>query len=116
MLVLKFNGISYPLRYQDDTGGRRTLVMSDPETAKTVAYLSWLKGEPHTIMEVRVGKTKAEAKRLRRKGIATALYRLAKRREPGIRHSRVRTNEGEAWASSLGEELPKRAYTGLEGH
>ena len=44
----------------------------------------------------------------RRRGVATALLKLAREREP-IRHSNDRSDKGEAWARSLGERLPKRS-------
>lgn len=50
----------------------------------------------------------------RRQGVATAMYREAHRRavqDPSIhppRHSHARTEAGEAWAQSLGEDLPPR--------
>ena len=50
----------------------------------------------------------------RRKGIATALLGEGRRiasSSRGVkspRHSEERTNEGEAWARSLGERLPRR--------
>lgn len=42
----------------------------------------------------------------RRQGIATNLLRLAKRRFPDLRHSPDRTEMGDAWAQSTGDELP----------
>ena len=46
---------------------------------------------------------------LRRKGIATAMYNYARGLGVGMpEHSHQRTDEGEAWAQSLGEELPER--------
>lgn len=41
----------------------------------------------------------------RRQGIATKLWVLAKK--SGAVHSEWRTKEGQAWALSLGEQLPK---------
>lgn len=54
---------------------------------------------------------------MRRKGIATATYKAAQKiaAEKGIKspkHSAKRTEEGEAWAKSTGEELPKRKKSG----
>lgn len=51
----------------------------------------------------------------RRKGIATALYNEAKRISSttrGVPRPKItddRTNDGEAWARTLGERLPKRS-------
>jgi ribosomal protein S18 acetylase RimI-like enzyme len=56
----------------------------------------------------------ATSPEVRRQGIATAVYRHAQgiaAETRGVRpprHSSDRTGEGEAWARSLGERLPKR--------
>lgn len=45
----------------------------------------------------------------RRNGVATAMYNHAMNLGVGVpEHSEQRTDEGEAWARSLGEELPER--------
>jgi hypothetical protein len=45
----------------------------------------------------------------RRNGLATAMYNYAMNLGVGMpEHSAQRTDEGEAWASSLGEELTER--------
>ena len=49
----------------------------------------------------------------RRQGLATKLWKSAQEhaREsglPSLTHSSYRTNEGDAWAKSLGEKLPTR--------
>lgn len=41
----------------------------------------------------------------RRKGIGSAMYRLAQRL--GIHHSTLRTDEGEAWAASTSDYFPR---------
>lgn len=108
MQVIRFNGKDYPLRWQFDGGGRHSLVMVDPKTSRNIAELSWLANNG-TILQVRVGKTVEEASKFRRHGIATALLRVAREREPCIKHSSVRTNDGEKWARSLGDPLPERS-------
>ena len=46
----------------------------------------------------------------RRKGLATAMWNFAKTQEGGdeLHHGRERTDEGEAWAKSTKEPMPKR--------
>jgi len=49
----------------------------------------------------------------RRQGIATRLWKSAQDYAthfglPALSHSQYRTNEGDAWAKSLGENLPPR--------
>lgn len=46
----------------------------------------------------------------RRKGYATELWNRAKNYPIKPKHSAWRTNEGEAWALSTGDELPPREY------
>lgn len=54
------------------------------------------------------------SKEHQRKGLATAMYRHAQKLSesnkdiPTPKHSETRTDEGEEWAKSLGEVLPKR--------
>jgi ribosomal protein S18 acetylase RimI-like enzyme len=52
---------------------------------------------------------------MRRKGIATGMYRHAQNRGIPLQHSQARTADGEAWARSLGERLPPNAYPGYFG-
>lgn len=46
-----------------------------------------------------------------RKGIATGMYRYAVSQGLEPRHSDTRTQEGDAWANSLGEKLPRNEGT-----
>jgi hypothetical protein len=75
--------------------------------AKPVASLSWMHGNG-TIADVKVDSDN------RRQGLATELLRRARdiaANTRGVRppkHSPNRTNEGEAWARSLDERLPRR--------
>ncbi|MFF5973672.1 GNAT family N-acetyltransferase [Streptomyces sp. NPDC012769] len=46
----------------------------------------------------------------RRQGIATRMLREAQKIEPGIRHSRLRTADGDAWAKSTGDAIPVRHW------
>lgn len=48
------------------------------------------------------------AQHYRRKGIATAMYKEAKRRNIPIKHSSVRTDAGDAWAKKVGGEVPPK--------
>lgn len=45
---------------------------------------------------------------LRREGVATRLWTAARGIDPGVRHSAWRTDEGDAWARSVGGHLPER--------
>lgn len=101
MRVLKLDGTTYRLSWQRDVADRRSLVAIEPEYGLRIAYLSW---HIHT-GEI---KTVAVDPSLRRHGFATALLSIARERYPKIHHSAIRTDLGEAWASSLDEELPAR--------
>lgn len=81
---------------------RRGLVIPDPDkSGHFIARLLW------DIATYEIDLLWV-AEDFRRRGIATALYRLAQQQENGrIRHSGWRTLDGEAWAQSLDEELPK---------
>lgn len=48
----------------------------------------------------------------RRKGIATGMWNYAKAQGLNPEHSDIRTDEGEKWAKSTGDELPER----IEGY
>lgn len=108
MLTLRTNEKAYVLEFRTPAdSNRHALVLRDPESKKLVANLQW-DADTHVIGWIRVGNTNAEAKALRRRGVATAMLATARTRDPKIRHSQSRTNDGEAWARSLGERLPKR--------
>jgi GNAT superfamily N-acetyltransferase len=75
------------------------------ELSKGAAYIEW---EPSG--ELYYIKVPVE---YRRQGIATQLWKSAQQYAlhsglPTPSHSEYRTNEGDAWAKSLGEELPPR--------
>lgn len=65
-------------------------------------YIEWEPKYEHEIQMIKVypGHTK--------QGLATELYRRAKEIDPKISHSPERSDAGEAWARTLGEDLPKR--------
>jgi hypothetical protein len=77
--------------------------------------LSWHK-DTGTVFSI------ATAPELQRQGLATKMWRGAhaiSSSKPDVvapRHSRIRSNEGDAWARSVGGELPERdmerSYTG----
>jgi GNAT superfamily N-acetyltransferase len=46
----------------------------------------------------------------RRKGIATSLFNIAQWLNPAPKHSAWRTDDGDAWAKSITNELPERKY------
>ena len=75
------------------------------ELADDLAYIEWEPGG-----ELYYIKVPAE---YRRQGVATRLWKSAQEhaREsglPSLTHSQYRTNDGDSWAKSLGEELPTR--------
>ena len=75
------------------------------DLGEDLAYLDW---EPSG--ELYYIKVPAEH---RRQGIATRLWESAQEHAkrsglPSLTHSEYRTNEGDAWAESLGEKLPPR--------
>lgn len=47
---------------------------------------------------------------LRRKGVATAMWRRAEKANWKPKHSPARTPDGDAWARTVGGPLPKNAY------
>lgn len=73
----------------------------EDETGTVIARIEWhaLSGEILHLW-VQTG--------LRRQGLATRLYRRAQlMTHDFLQHSEWRTTDGEAWAQSLGEQLPK---------
>lgn len=86
-------------------GGQRNAPVEclrlDDETGEVVARLQWhaLSGE---ILHLWVRRSH------QRQGLATRLYRRAQlMTHDFLQHSEWRTADGEAWAQSLGEPLPK---------
>jgi len=75
------------------------------ENGTCVGYLDvWIHSlAPPMIAEIAVRPSS------RRQGVASALLRLAKERVPDLRHSPDRTELGDLWAQSTGDELPETA-------
>jgi GNAT superfamily N-acetyltransferase len=46
----------------------------------------------------------------RRKGLATSLFNMAQWLNPAPKHSAWRTDDGDAWAKSITNDLPERKY------
>jgi hypothetical protein len=102
MRVIEIDGELCPVRFQKGTG-KHSLVVNKPDGTR-IAWISWQEytGEIKYI-EVR----KDQFHNYRRRGIATALLKLAREYAP-IKHATDRTPDGERWAQSLNEELPDR--------
>jgi len=80
-------------------------MMGEKGTHETVGTLSW---DPSG--EIKNIQVKPEN---RRQGIATKMLRMAefetaRRGTPPIQHSSRRTDDGDAWAKSVGGKLPPR--------
>lgn len=100
MYALTLNGKTYPVIYQK--GSFVELLVIRDKDKREVAHFKWHE-YTHKIEGVWVSP------RFRRNGIATALFMMAREMYPDIHHSAMRTNDGEAWALSLGEPLPQRS-------
>jgi GNAT superfamily N-acetyltransferase len=70
-----------------------------------VGLLTWDRGT-HEVEMVYVPED------YRRRGIGRELWEYAKTKEPGLQHSSDRTNDGDAWARSVGGEVPERKGRG----
>jgi hypothetical protein len=81
------------------------VMVGAPKTGEVIGNMSWKPtGE---INRIRVNKPE------RRQGLATTMLGIAKEasiKQSGnpLQHSRERTDDGEAWAKSTGDQLPPR--------
>ena len=75
-------------------------VATDTYPGPRIATLSW-DTETGEIVQIWVSP------KYRRQGVATDLWYKARDAHQGLRHSAERTADGEAWARSLNEDLPK---------
>ncbi|WP_432112797.1 GNAT family N-acetyltransferase [Streptomyces sp. S1] len=71
-------------------------------------HLRWYCGD-HDLHPYEIAQVTVYAE-WRRRGIATRLLREAQKIEPAVRHSTIRTLEGDAWAKSTGDEIPVRSW------
>ncbi len=106
MIALKIDdGRTFPVTEQNGSPFVRALVARDPHepdpTKTEVGHISW----NEFTAEIWGIEVRAD---LRRQGIATMLYLLARQREPRLHHQATRTDDGDAWARSLGDPLPER--------
>jgi len=98
MYALRIDGKVLPVKFQKASPFIFSLVVRD---GIEIGHISW---NEHTgqIWGLWVNDG------YRREGIATMLYLIARKYEPRLHHSAERTDDGDAWAQSLGEKLPKR--------
>jgi GNAT superfamily N-acetyltransferase len=94
---------SLQFSFKDTLGGHQVLAHQDDTP---IGKLEWAAGTGK-IHEVFV------AKQHRRKGVATALLKHSRKiaQDKGLKvptHSERRSNAGDNWAQSLGEQLPER--------
>jgi predicted GNAT family acetyltransferase len=81
-------------------------IMVGDKNHEVIGELLW-----HPTGEIKDVKVRDEYKRT---GIATKMLKMAKTearraKQPNIKHSPIRTDEGDAWAKKVGGTLPKRA-------
>ncbi len=115
MILLKLpNGEKFEIRHQRATSEKDALVVENSE-GERVASFTWnvFTGEIGAVRveacvgEIGVWGTKdyIPGKNYQRMGIATALFQLANTYTK-IKHSAYRTGAGDAWAHSVGGEIP----------
>ena len=120
MRQLCLNGQLYLVREIKGAGDRLGLEAIDPETERRVSVITWKRftGEiswVSTYCEAFMAHHEYPVKPhtcYRRRGLATALLKLARMLypEPYIHHAPDRTDSAEAWAMTLNEPLPPRSH------
>ena len=89
-----------------DMGNDHSIVGTDPETGHPRANLDWSKNggqrfglrvQPGEVTYLHVHSS------MTRQGIGTHMWNMAKSVDPGIRHSSNQTEDGAAWARSVGD-------------
>lgn len=95
----------YELRYGTvDTGAKPHHIIEahHPDDGR-VGYMQWMGAAPHAIHWMEVSPEH------QRKGLASAMWNWAQdNARPKPKHSRQRTDKGDAWARSVGGPLPRR--------
>lgn len=82
-------------------------VVACNERGHIIGYLRWRKeGDGREFM---IDMIKVE-RPYRRRGIATRLLSEAQKIEPRVRHSSIRTEDGDLWAKSTGDPVPVRYW------
>lgn len=104
MILLKLpNGEKFEIRHQRATSEKDALVVLLPNGSthkdEYLATFTW------NVFTGEIGSVKILDANYMRKGIATALFQLANTYTK-IKHSAYRTGAGDAWAHSVGGEIP----------
>jgi len=91
----------YRLRHEvdDATGGKPQHVIRAFSGEKDIGHMRW---NPKEILGVDISPEH------RRKGVATEMWNMGQGLRPKPKHSSDRTDEGDAWARSVGGRLPRR--------
>jgi hypothetical protein len=79
----------------------RHRITASTESGYPVAQMTW-HPETHAVTGITVDPED------RRKGIATAMWKMGQEVQPKPVHSADRTKAGDAWARSVGGRLPRR--------
>ena len=87
-----------------DGGTYHQVIARHPETGEQMGHLAWDDTSVHGL---------GTAPAYRRQGVATKMWQHANQLAaqgiaPAPRHSSIRTKEGDAWARSVGGDLPPR--------
>lgn len=100
----------YELRYRlydpahDEWGGGKHVIEAfHPDADEPVGQMTWgTSTRPNRIQSVKVKPDH------RRSGLATAMWQWGQEMTPRPKHSDERTDDGDAWARSVGGPLPRR--------
>lgn len=94
--------LRYRTRYEGGARSDHVIEAFYPDAERAVAKMSW-SGRNHEIQSVDVDPAH------RRKGLASAMWNWAQdNARPKPKHSPDRTDDGDAWARSVGGRLPRR--------
>lgn len=96
----------YELRYSTiETGAAKPqhIIEAHAPEGHRVGFMSWMGSAPHAIERIEVNPSH------QRKGLASAMWNWAQENaRPKPKHSRQRTDQGDAWARSVGGPMPRR--------
>lgn len=103
-----------PLQFEHEVNARGIHRLDAVDTqGNSMGYMTW-----HSKPDVDEGYTKYLPNEIgnlqvdpehQRKGVATALYHEGLKRNPQLAHSPYRTDQGDAWARTVGGRLPRIA-------